>query len=43
MVNELGKCGKTIAIMYELTKRTQEKLFANRPFYSCRLSILAFE
>ena len=26
---EPGKCGKTIAVVNELTKRTQEKLFAN--------------
>ena len=25
--NELGNCGETIAVVYELTKRTQEKLF----------------
>ena len=24
-----GKCGETIAVVYELTKRTQEKLFAD--------------
>ena len=29
LVNEPGKCGKTIAVVYELTKRTQEKLFAD--------------
>ena len=29
LVNEPGKCGETIAIVYELTKRTQEELFAD--------------
>ena len=29
LVNEPGKCGETIAVVYELTKRTQEKLFAD--------------
>ena len=30
LVNEPGKCGETIlAVEYELTKRTQEKLFAD--------------
>ena len=29
LVNEPGKCDKTIAVVYELTKRTQEKLFTD--------------
>ena len=29
LVNEPGKCVKTIAVVYELPKRTQEKLFAD--------------
>ena len=29
LVNEPGKCGGTIAVVYELTKRTREKLFAD--------------
>ena len=29
LVNEPGKCSKTIAVVYELMKRTQEKLFAD--------------
>ena len=29
VVNEPGKFGETIAVVYELTKRTQEKLFAD--------------
>ena len=29
MVNEPGKCGEIIAVVYELTKGTQEMLFAN--------------
>ena len=29
MVNEPGNCGKKIAVVYELTKGTQEKLFAD--------------
>ena len=28
-MNEPGKCGETIAVVYELTKTTQEKLFAD--------------
>ena len=30
LVNEPGKCGETIAVVYELTKRIQGKLFADR-------------
>ena len=30
LVNEPGKCVKTIAVVYELPKRTQEKLFADQ-------------
>ena len=29
LVNEPGKCGETIAVVYKLTKRTQEKLCAD--------------
>ena len=29
MVNEPGNCGEIIAVVYELTKITQEKLFAD--------------
>ena len=29
LVNELGMCGETIAVVYELMKRTQAKLFAD--------------
>ena len=29
LVNEPGNCGETIAVVYKLTKRTQEKLFAD--------------
>ena len=29
MVNEPGNCGEIIPVVYELTKRTQEKLFAD--------------
>ena len=29
LVNEPGNCGEVIAVVYELTKRTQEKLFAD--------------
>ena len=29
MVNEPGNCGEIIAVVYELTKRTLEKLFAD--------------
>ena len=29
MVNEPGNCGEIIAVVYELTKRTQDKLFAD--------------
>ena len=30
LVNEPSNCGKTIAVVYELTKRMQEKLFADQ-------------
>ena len=29
LVNEPGNCGEIIAVVYELTTRTQEKLFAH--------------
>ena len=28
-MNEPGKCGKTIAVVYKVTERTQEKLLAD--------------